>query len=205
MKLQVSFDFTDLDKAILIAKEISKYADIIEIGSTLIYLHGINAIKMFKENIQGKEIFADIKLVDRVEPIINAYCNAGAKSLSVLAGTSNNIIQNATKIAHDKNSYIALDFVDSPSLGQSAMDTDLLDVDRIIFHGPYELYNLEFLLEEWESISGNTKTPIFIAGGINKENINKILSLKPAGIIIGEAITKSQNPAKAAEFFKNLI
>ena len=36
MKLQISFDLTDLDNAITIAKEVSPYADALEVGSLLL-------------------------------------------------------------------------------------------------------------------------------------------------------------------------
>ncbi|MBD3272955.1 hypothetical protein GF385_01220 [Candidatus Dependentiae bacterium] len=205
MKFQISFDFLDLEEAIKIAKKVEKFADIIEIGSTLIYSHGIKAIKEFKSNFPDKELFVDVKLVDRVEKIINEYAKEGANIVSILAGTSNNVIQNATKTAHENSCEIALDLIDASSMGQSAMDAQALDIDKIIFHGPHEANNLESLLEEWENVHGNTKTPIFIAGGISKENINKILELKPSGIIIGDTITKSENPEQEAEYFKNLL
>lgn len=205
MKLQISFDFLDLEKAINIANKVSPFADIIEVGSTLLYIHGINAIKKFKENFPNKELYADIKLIDRMEPIIREYSKTGVNTISIMAGTTNNIIQNATKIAHENKTLIALDLADANSMGQSAMDSQILDVDRIIFHGPHESNNLDKLLEEWENVAGNTKTPIFIAGGINKENITKVIELKPAGIIIGSAITQSNDPAKIAEEFKKLI
>lgn len=205
MKLQISFDFVDLNKAIEIAKKVEPFADILEIGSMLIYIHGINAVKEFAKNFPNKELFADVKLVDRVEPTIVEYSNAGAKTISVLAGTTNNVIQNATKTAHDNGSEIALDLADATSMGQSAMDSSALDVDKIIFHSPHESHNLEKLLEEWENVSGNTKTPIFIAGAITKENIKKVLELKPHGIIIGKSITQADDPAQAAEFFKKML
>lgn len=204
MKVQISFDFIDLDKAIKIAKEVEPFADILEVGSPLIYFHGINAIKTFKKNFPNKEIFADVKLVDRVEATIKEFCKAGANSISVLAGTTNNVIQNATKIAHENKCQIALDLVDSKSVGQSAMDSQALDIDKIIFQNPHESRNLETLLENWENVKGNTKTPIFIAGIIKKDNIEKVLALKPYGIVVGSVITESENPAKEAEYFKSL-
>lgn len=205
MKLQISFDFTNLNKALEIAKKVEPLADILEIGSTLIYIHGINAVKKFKETFPKKELFADIKLVNRVEPTIKEFAAAGATTISVLAGTTNNVIQNATKIAHENKSNIALDLIDTASVGQSAMDSQALDIDKIIFHSSYESHNLEKLLEEWENVSGNTKTPIFIAGSITKENVKKVIELKPYGIIIGGSITQAENPYAAAKFFKNLL
>lgn len=205
MKLQVSFDLQDIDKAILIAKEIEKHVDILEIGSTLIVKYGLEAIKKFKKNFPDKEIYADVKLVDRVQDTIKEYAAVGANTISILSGITNTIIQNAAQIAHENKCEIALDLVDSHSLGQSAMDSKSLDIDRIIFHGPHEEDMLATLLEEWENVKGNTETPIFIEDGIDKNSITKILSLKPDGIIIGAAITHSSNPAQEAEYFKNIL
>lgn len=204
MKLQISFDINDLEKALLIAKQVYKFADILEVGSTLINKYGLESVKRFKKEFPEKTIYADVKLVDRIEDTIIDYAKIGANYISILAGTTNNIIHTGTQIAHENNCKIALDLVDSRSLGQSAMDSKALDIDSIIFHGPHEAENLEVLLEEWENVSGNTDTPIFIAG-ITKENIKKIISLNPEGIIIGTEITHAASPEKEAEFFKNLL
>lgn len=205
MKLQISFDMTDLNKAIQIALKVENFADIFEIGTPLIYKEGINAIKTFKDKFPDKKLFADTKLVDRVEDIIILLSNSGANYISVLAGTSNSIIQNSSRIAHSLKSQIALDLVDSYSMGQSAMDAKALDVDVIIFHRPYESDQFTKTLENWETTKGNTDLPIFIAGEINKKNIDKVIELKPQGIVIGHAITKEKDPEKEAAYFKSLL
>ena len=205
MKLQISFDIPNLNEALEIAAKVEKYADILEVGSSLIYKEGVKAVEEFKSKFSKKEIFADIKLVDRVEDVITIYADAGADYISILAGTSNATIQNASKVAHGLKSKIALDLVDAYSMGQSAMDAKALDIDVIIFHGPHETTQLTSLLDEWQNVRGNTNLPIFIAGNINKNNIDKVIPLKPQGIIIGAPITHADDPAKEAEYFKSLL
>ncbi|MFC1894674.1 orotidine 5'-phosphate decarboxylase / HUMPS family protein [Candidatus Dependentiae bacterium] len=205
MKLQISFDLTNLTKALEIAKQVEPYADIIEIGSNLIYHQGVKAIAEFKKQFPEKEIFADLKLVDKVDEIIKIYSEFGANHISILAGTSNAIIQNASKVCRSLGIKIALDLIDAYSMGQSAMDAKALDVDTIIFHGPQETTQLTELLEEWQNVKGNSTLPIFIAGNINKNNIHKIIPLKPKGIIINGPITNATEPAKEAEYFYSLI
>ena len=205
MKLQISFDITDLNKALEIAVLVETFADIFEIGSSLIYKEGVKAVEEFKNKFPKKEIFADVKLVDRVEDIIKIYSDAGTDYISILAGTNNATIQNSSKIAHGLKTKIALDLVDAYSMGQSAMDAKALDIDLIIFHGPHETTQLTSLLEEWQNVRGNTNLPIFVAGNLNKNNIEQVIPLKPHGIIIGNAITEAENPTKEAEYFKKLI
>ncbi len=203
MKLQISFDMSDLNKALEIAEKIKDFADVFEIGSPLIYGHGLNALISFRRKFPEQTIFVDLKLVDRFNGVIESYAKEGADIISVLAGTSNKAIQKASYFAQKNNVKVALDLVDSYSLGQSAMDAKALDIDLIIFHGPHESTELLDLLEEWQNVKGNTDLPVFAAGGINRTNINKVLELKPNGIIIGSAITKSDDPAREAEFFRS--
>ena len=205
MKLQISFDMQDLEKALSLAEKVAPFADILEVGTPLVHKEGVNAITKFKNKFPDKKIFADVKLVDRVEKTIKMFATAGADYISILAGTSNKAIQNASQAAHGAKSLIALDLVDAYSMGQSAMDAKALDIDLIVFHQPHDEGQLIDILDEWETVEGNTKLPIFVAGGINKTNIEAILQLKPKGIIIGSAIVKAEDPAKEAEFFKNLI
>ena len=205
MKLQISFDMTDLDQALDVASKVQDFADIFEIGSPLIYTQGVKAIESFRAKFPQKKIFADAKLVDRFNGVLKIYSQAGANCLSVLAGTSNSAIQKASQLAHSFDLEIALDLVDAYSMGESAMDAKALDIDVIIFHGPRESTRLLELLEEWESVRGNTALPIFIAGGIDRDNIDKVLALKPDGIIIGSAVVGAKDPAKEAEYFRSLL
>jgi|SaaInlLV_10m_DNA_2_1039722.scaffolds.fasta_scaffold00141_30 3-hexulose-6-phosphate synthase len=203
MKLQISYDFTDLSTALEVAKKTAPFANILEIGTPLLYAHGLDAIKEFKKEFPNKKIFADTKLVDRVGEIIPLVSSAGADYISVLAGTSNKVIQKVTSIAHHHNLKTVLDLIDTITPNQSARNAKDLDIDVLFFHPPYDDGDKTVeTLDEWENIRGNTTLPIFVSGKINKETIEKVLILKPDGIIIGEAITKASDPAEAAKFFR---
>ncbi|QQR62863.1 orotidine 5'-phosphate decarboxylase [bacterium] len=54
MKMQISFDLTDLEKAIELAKNVESHADIFEIGTLLVYKYGIEAVKLFRETCPAK-------------------------------------------------------------------------------------------------------------------------------------------------------
>ncbi|MFA5075445.1 MAG: orotidine 5'-phosphate decarboxylase / HUMPS family protein [Candidatus Babeliales bacterium] len=205
MKLQVSFDIADLQKALNIAQKIYRYVDILEVGTILIYKYGVSAIQSFKEHFPEKPIFADAKIADRPNLAVQIFAHAGADYVSVLAGTTNSIIKQATQVAHDNGIKIILDLMDSVSPGQSAMDAKTLDIDIISCHKPVSLNRLEESLTDWQYIKGNTDLPIFIAGNINKSNISKILKLKPQGIVIGSAIVEAQDPEEEIKYFKSLI
>ena len=84
MKFQVSFDFIDLDKSLDIATEIGEYIDIFEVGTILIYKHGVRAVEQFKTRFPNKKILADTKIADRGKEVVTLFANAGADWMTVI-------------------------------------------------------------------------------------------------------------------------
>ena len=204
MKLQIAYEHTNLSDALAIAKETATFADVLEVGILLIYKEGIKAVEAFKKEFPDKEILADAKICDRAKEATALFTKAGADIITVLAGTSNQIIHQATTIAGDAGVKIALDLADAYSMGQSAMDAQQLGVDTILFHRPHDGTPLTEILEQWDSTRGNTKLPIFISGKITRSNIAQITGLKPQGIVVGSAIVEADNPAAEAQYFKSI-
>ncbi len=205
MKLQISFDLVDIDKALEIAKLVSPYADILEVGTILLYHHGINAINKFKEAFPQKTILADSKIVDRGKEVVTLLAEAGTDWVTVMAGTSKNVIHSACTAAHDLNKKVMLDLLDSDSVGQSALEAKNLGADALLFHQPYDEKESLIFLDKWEMIKGNTDLPIFISAKIKRETIDQIINVKPDGVIIGKSITEADNPEQEAQFFYDLI
>jgi 3-hexulose-6-phosphate synthase len=205
MKLQISFDIIDLDKAIEIASDVAQYADIIEIGTILIYHHGTTAIKRFREAFPEKVILADTKIVDRGKEVTELFAQAGADWITVMAGTSPNVIHATTTAAHSTNIKVMLDLIDSSSIGQSALEAKNLGVDALLFHQPYSEQDSLMFLDKWDMIKGNTTLPIFISAKINRDNVDKIVAIKPDAIIVGLSITSADDSAAEAHYFAELV
>lgn len=205
MKLQIAFDLTDLNKALTIAEQVQEYADILEIGSLLLYTHGITAITQFKEAFPHKLILADTKIADNTKEIVTLAAQAKADWITVLAGTTQSVIHNACVTARDFGKKVMLDLVDSSSFGQSALEAKSLGVDALLFHRPLEEDTLSYLSDNWEIVKGNTTLPIFISTRVTRENIASIAAFNSEGIIIGKAITDAENPAQEAEYFFKII
>lgn len=204
MKLQVAFDLTDLEKALGIAVKVAPYASMLEVGSLLIFKHGVKAIEKFRETFPDKTIVADVKIVDRGKQAVTTIAQAGADWITVMAGTSKDVIHAACATAHDLHKNIMLDLLDACSLGQSALEAKSLGVDALLFHKPYEDDSLLFL-DKWEMIKGNSNLPIFIAGKINRVIAERIGTINPDGLIIGKAITEASNPEEEAKFFHDMF
>jgi 3-keto-L-gulonate-6-phosphate decarboxylase len=203
MKLQISFDHPDLDKALKIAKEISEYADILEIGTLMLNVHGLKAVEEFRTAFPEKTLLVDAKIIDRAKETVTILAKAGADWITVLAGTSNNVIHSASSTARSLGKKIMLDLIDAKSFGQSALEAQSLDVEALLLHKPYDEDSALVFLDQWDMIRGNTKLPIYISGRVTKDIYDKLLGIDPDGIIVGRAITEAENPAEEAKFFAN--
>ncbi len=203
MKFQVSFDGLDNDRNLYIAEQIGQYADIIEIGSLPIFKYGIECIKQFRTNFPKHNLFADTKIVDRGRDVTSLFSQAGADWISVMAGTNTQVIHGVCSKAHDLGKRVYLDLLDAKSPGQIVVEAKSLGIDAILFHQPSEKYNTLSIsfAEQWEMVKGNTELPIFISSAVTRESIDFILTLNPDGLIVGSAITESDDPVVEARFF----
>lgn len=204
MKLQISFDTNDLQSALDIASKIVDYCDILEVGTLLIYTHGVKSIQAFKESFPRKIIIADCKIVDRPKDAVQTFAQTGADWITVMAGTSPHVIHSACSTAHTLNKKIMLDLLDSPSMAQSALEAKNLGAHALLFHQPADEKDSLTFLDKWDFVKSNASLPIFISAKIKRETIDTILPLNPDGIIIGKSITTADNPAEEARFYYEL-
>ena len=206
MKLQIALDLLDLQKCLDIAKTVESYADSFQIGLPLLLKEGMNAIEQFRTAFPHKEIFAETQIINHEQDITSMSLKAGATWVSVMAGTTKEVIHAVSSLASQKNKFVIMDLFNASSMGQSAMDAKKLGVDALLYHNVYNENNEnEFAIEEWDDLRGNSKLPIYIRANINRDNIAFILSLKPDALIIGKAITQAKNPAEEAQFFYNSV
>lgn len=201
MKLQISFDLTDIEKAIELAKEVDQHSDIFEIGMVLIYKYGINAVQQFREAFPYKKIIVDTKIVDRPKESVAIFSQLHIDMITVMAGSSKDTIQSVSAYAQDAKIKTVLDLLDTNSIGQSAMDAKMFGVDGLVIHNTQNEADSIPLVEKWEMVRGNTQLPIFIGGKLNREFLPIIHTLKPDGIIVGSAILKANDPKAEAAFF----
>lgn len=205
MKLQVAFDTLDLEQSLDIAQQISEYVDILEVGTLLIYKYGSKAIEEFRKEFKQKKLLADSKIVDRGKNAATLFLNADVDWITVMAGTGRSVIHDVCATAHSFGKKAMLDLLDSPALGQSAMEAQSLGIDALLFHEPHDEKDPTTLLDKWDLVRGNSELPIHISAPMDRENIHEFLRLKPEVIVIGSAIVKAKDPAEEAKYFADLI
>lgn len=206
MKLHISYNFPDLEKALEVAEQTAEFADIIGIGSLLLFKEGIKAIKTFKSTFPNKELFVEAKIIEKAPDAISMMAQAGANYISVLAGALQTTIKKAVETAKTFDTKIALDLFDGQTNGQTAYDAKTIGVDIIVMNRlPNKIDEISGLQAEWLTVRENTKLPIFITGKIDKSNLQQIIDLRPQCVMIGAAITRASSPYQEAQYIKTLL
>lgn len=196
VKLQVALDFTDLGEAMHVASLVCKYVDIIEVGTPLIKSEGIKAVSIIRKTFPDKEIVADLKTMDTGALEADLAFSNGADIITVLGAADDKTILGAIESARRHGKKVMVDLINCER------DLSAFDID-------YELWHLGIDQQDGRSVlrEKKTKHKLAVAGGINKATL---ISIAKSGasleiVIVGSAITKSDNPAKAAKDIANLI
>ena len=205
MKLHISYNFSDIAQALEIAEQTAPYADILGIGSLLLLKEGVKAIQIFRAAFPNKELFVESHLIEKGHDSVVMLAKAGANYISILAGAPLTTIKKAVETAKNFDVKIALDLLDSQSAGQSALDAKTMGVNLIVLQRAHAEDDAAEIENGWHNVKDNTKLPIFITGKVDESSIEEIMLLKPQGIMIGTAITKADNPAQKASYFKSLV
>lgn len=204
MKLHISFDMPDLEKALTIAGSVEPYADVLEVGTLLIYHHGVKAVERFKEAFPKKIIFADCKIIDRGKEAVSLFAQAGADWVTIMAGAGKDVIHIGCATADKYNSKVMIDLLDSSSIGQSALEAKNLGASALLFHQPSDEHEPVTFLDKWDMAKGNTNLPIYVSAKIRRETVEEVMNIKPEGVIIGRSIVEAENPAQEAQYFYDL-
>ena len=204
MKLQVAIDRVSIEKAIDIIREVDEYADIVEIGTSLIKDFGLESVRRIKKEFPNKVILADIKTVDEAEYEFEAVYNAGADIATVLGGASIETLRICQRVANKYSKDYLIDLIEVSKEKQEALKE--FSDGIICVHLPSDNYGigLEDLIN---STIGSLKdfNRLAVAGGISKESISIIKEVSFDIAIVGGAITKSKNIKEAAKAFKSLM
>lgn len=204
MKVQVAFDLIDLERCLVIARDVEEYADVFEVGTLLLYKYGERAVRTFKDTFPQKIILADAKIADRGKEATQLLVGAGADWVTVMAGVDRAVIHAVTQAAHDAGKRVMLDLLDASSLGQSALEAKSLGVDALIFHVAATEDTLSFM-ERWDMVRGNTKLPVFIGGAMTRETIHTVIAAAPEGVVLSNCVVFADNPRAETQFFHKHI
>jgi 3-hexulose-6-phosphate synthase len=202
LKLQIAFDFGNLDDLIALARRFGDDVDWIEVGTPLILQQSIGAVAAFKTSLPAKKIVADLKIVDAGAQAAELAFDAGADMVTVLGCAYDATIIGATRQAHVQQGQVMVDLMGVGDKPRRAREVEAMGVDFICLHSGWdESQSSNDPLADLIAVKQATKVPLTIAGGITVERLTHISRYGPYAIIVGRTVTLSPDPVAVAHQF----
>jgi len=203
VKIQVALDLVDILKAISLSRGLCKAGvEILEAGTPLIKAFGIPSISAIKSSCPTAEVVADLKTVDTGALEVEIAHLAGADVVTALGLASDETLVEFVAKSRELGIKSAIDLMGVSSCYDYAVG--LLErgirPDIFILHVGIDVQvkrgvNFDLLLSEARRVK-ELGVGVALAGGIGPTEISKIRDCDIDVVIVGRAITRSEDPIK---------
>ncbi len=207
MELQLALDLVNIPEAKELIKEVENQIDIVEIGTPIIKIEGLKAVKEIKDTFPNLQVLADLKTMDAAAYEVLKASEARADIVTILGVAEDESIKGAVEEAKKQGKKVLVDLIAVKDIETRAKELDALDVDYICVHTGYDLQavgknSLEDLLKIKQVVK-NAKTAI--AGGIKLETLPEVVKAQPDLVIVGGGIANQEDKQAVAAKMQEMI
>jgi len=207
-KLQLALDLLEIDRAIRIAEEAAGYIDLIEVGTPLVKSEGMAAVRALRKAFPDHGIVADMKTMDTGAIEVEMAAKSGADIVAILGGADDSTIEDAVRSARKYGVALMADLLSVDDPINRAKKLEELGIECICVHAgiDQQMKGMDALavLKEVADAVG-TEVEVAVAGGLDARGAAKAASLGADVIIVGGAITRSDNVAYSAGEIRHAI
>lgn len=208
MKLQLALDTPDLIHELDLVSKVAPYIDVIEAGTPLLIREGIRSVRELRRRYRGRPVVADIKVIDAGEPIAELAFAAGASIVTVLSVASDEVIAKVVRSAKRYDGEVMADSLGVADIPARARQLRELGVSSLCINrrgfGKSDA-NRETKTAQLAELVGRIDLPVYLAGGIDHEELMLLRDLPLAGVIVGAAIAEAPNPIESAKRMRAIL
>jgi 3-hexulose-6-phosphate synthase/6-phospho-3-hexuloisomerase len=198
--LQLALDFLDLERALRVADlAVPHGVDRIEAGTPLIKSEGLDAVRALRARFPEKKIVADMKTADAGRVEMEAAAKAGADFAIVLGAASEATIRESVEVGRNYGLGIGVDIlgVEQPERLLERMAD--WGIAFIAVHCPIDVQmRAGSPFDLLARLAKMTPVALAAAGGLNSETAPQAAAAGASIVIVGGAIIKAHDPARAA-------
>jgi 3-hexulose-6-phosphate synthase len=205
MKLQVAIDRVSLEKAENLIEIFNGLADVIEVGTSLVKDYGLLKLKELTSKKMKSKILGDIKTSDEGAYEFKQGFRQGFDILTVMGSASLETIEKCYEVSEESNGTMMIDLLECSddkikeiSNFKNVIYCIHASIDREKLKNPGK--TIETFKKKFPEINR-----IAVAGGITLDSIPELNKYNIELVIVGSAITGSDNPIETAKQFKEVI
>lgn len=205
MKIQVALDFGTLEENIALMHKVETEAEIIEMGTPLIFHYGTAGLARLRKEFPDHQILFDGKIVDAgCEESQLAFDN-GADIVTLLATAHDETIKTAVQFAHSIGKEVFVDLLGTEDLAKRTKELLAMNIDYVGIHIAHDVQNVRNdPTREFKLLDGVIDSrQVAIAGGLNPERVKVIAPYRPGIVIIGTALAAAKDPKAMLHEIRN--
>lgn len=206
-QLQLVYDHGKRHELIRGADQMADYVDIIEIGYPELITFGLDVVKEIHDAHPNVKLCVDAKVFHGGSGVTRRCFEAGASIVTVLGTAPNPVIQQMVRHAREYDGAIMCDMDGIKRIGKRTAEVDALGVNYMSVSSGF-LMEHEYDLNKRKHGSIFQVRPLELAGavkrnllhaqlaigtGINEENIDMVMKLNPAIVMVGRGIYYDEN------------
>ena len=207
MKLQTAIDRVTLSKAEEMVKIFAGKTDIIEIGTSLIKDYGLFALKQLNEYKKNSLLLADLKTCDEGAYEFQQGYEQSFDILTVMGSSSRETLEKCYEVSQSYKKYMLIDLLECSTEKiheiadfKNAIYCLHTSVDKSGDHNINIIEEIQKFKQEFPQIQN-----ICVAGGITLDICKEIKKENIQSVIVGSAITKSENMLEEIAKFEEAI
>ena len=205
--IQAALDVMNQHRALQIAKEaVEGGADWLEAGTPLIKSEGMDPVRELRRLFPGRKIVADLKILDVGGFETEIAGRAGANVVTVMGVSDDPTIEEAVRAGRKYGVEIMVDLLGVTDKQARARQVEKMGVDYLCIHVSIDKQMLGASpCEEIRQIAEVVSIPIAAAGGLNSENAHLAARAGASIIIVGGAISKAPDVARATRRIRDAL
>ena len=205
VRLQVAIDVTCLDEAVRVVDRIGPHVDIIEVGTPLIFEAGLEAVTRLKARSPGRQVLADLKIVDAGYIEARGAFQRGADIVTVLGLADEATINGALWAAQEAGGQVMVDLLQVADEAARARELAGLGVTCFCLHTACDRQGTVDPLAKLHTLRGAVAVTLAVAGGLGPQTIGAVVTGGADIVVVGGAIVAQPDPAAAAAHIMSLL
>jgi 3-keto-L-gulonate-6-phosphate decarboxylase len=202
MQIQIALDRIPRADAVRIATAVAPYADVIEVGTSLVKAYGMAVVTEIAEQTH-RPVLADLKTADDATTEFGMAFDAGAASATVLGLAAPTTVAACVRTAAERGREAVIDLMGLDARRCAELAASVPHEAVLAAHVPKDVQGAGAsptdLVGDWAR-----GRRLALAGGLSAAHLPTLallgqhLDLEWLRVIVGSAITKQPDPAAAA-------